>query len=517
MKKYIYYIVLTIFGMLNLAFTSCGSDSDDDGIEGSLSSMLTQYAWKTNAYYDTMEWDEYYSFTEDYVTLFFLSGGEGIGKYDTKEIDTYFGTSNSSEPKAFTYSLVNGSSVMIDGKVYRYKNDQLVAPDGTTFYKTSITSSDRKWLESAKYYLMDDYDRLNIIISSGCEPIGNGEDMGGGNYLYAINLYVGVKGTEHAYSRQISSIEATYTIKGGTFDSKKPKTTLIILADEDCHEATFATVSTKSTATITASFRLWDSKTNRYVDGGTAEYTVGEEHNGGNNGGNGGSAETKTYTVNGVSFKMIGVEGGTFQMGSTTGYGDEEPVHSVTLSSYSIGETEVTQALWKAVMGTNPSNWQGDNLPVEKVSWNDCQAFITKLNQLTGKTFRLPTEAEWEFAAKGGTKSKGYTYSGSNTIGDVAWYRDNSSSKTHPVATKQANELGIYDMSGNVFEWCQDWYLYTFYSSGAQSNPTGPTSGSSRVDRGGSWYGVARGCRSAYRSCYSPDYRSDILGLRLVL
>ena len=218
-----------------------------------------------------------------------------------------------------------------------------------------------------------------------------------------------------------------------------------------------------------------------------------------------------TFTVNGVSFKMVSVEGGTFQMGSTDGDDYEKPVHNVTLSSYSIGETEVTQALWTAVMGTNPSYFKGDNLPVEKVTWNDCQTFITKLNQLTGNSFRLPTEAEWEFAAKGGTKSKGYTYSGSNTIGDVAWYADNSS-RTHPVATKQANELGIYDMSGNVYEWCQDWL--GDYRRSAQSNPTGPTSGSSRVLRGGSWID---GAGTAYRLSSNPDCSFRDLGLRLAL
>ena len=222
-----------------------------------------------------------------------------------------------------------------------------------------------------------------------------------------------------------------------------------------------------------------------------------------------------TYTVNGVSFKMISVDGGTFQMGQSADGNNVTPVHSVTLSSYSIGETEVTQALWKAVMGTNPSNWQGDNLPVEYVTWNECQTFITKLNQLTGKTFRLPTEAEWEFAAKGGTKSKGYTYSGSNTLGDVAWYEMNSSGKTHPVGTKQANELGIYDMSGNVWEWCQDWY--GSYSSTAQSNPTGPTSGSARVLRGGSWNNNASDCRSAFRRCNSPGGFNYYFGFRLAL
>ena len=217
----------------------------------------------------------------------------------------------------------------------------------------------------------------------------------------------------------------------------------------------------------------------------------------------------QTYTVNGVSFKMIPVEGGTFQMGSTTGNSG----HSVTLSNFSIGETEVTQELWRAVMGSNPSSYRGNKLPVEKVSWNDCQTFIMKLNQLTGKTFRLPTEAEWEFAARGGNKSKGYTYSGSNTIGDVAWYTSNSSNTTHAVATKAPNELGIYDMSGNVWELCQDWY--GSYSSGSQTNPTGPTSGSNRVRRGGGWYSIALNCRVAVRDPYPPANTSDNLGLRL--
>ena len=235
---------------------------------------------------------------------------------------------------------------------------------------------------------------------------------------------------------------------------------------------------------------------------------------------------TTTYTVNGVSFKMVSVSGGTFLMGaqktSSSGsnydadaYDDEAPVHDVTLSDYQIGETEVTQALWQAVMGTNPSASRGDNLPVETVSWDDCQEFITKLNQATGKTFRLPTEAEWEFAARGGTKSHGYKYSGSNTIGDVAWYTENSGTKTHEVGTKQANELGLYDMSGNVWEWCQDWYGN--YSSSAQSDPTGPTTGSYRVNRGGSWSGTARGCRVTNRGNGTPTGASNSLGLRLAL
>jgi formylglycine-generating enzyme required for sulfatase activity len=228
--------------------------------------------------------------------------------------------------------------------------------------------------------------------------------------------------------------------------------------------------------------------------------------------------ESKTFTVKGVSFVMVFVEGGTFQMGVTSNdpnRRDEMPVHNVTLSSYHIGQTEVTQALWQAVMGSNPSWNKGDNLPVEKVSWNDCQMFITKLNQLTGQKFRLPTEAEWEYAARGGKLSKGYKYSGSNTLSYVAWYTGNSSYKTHPVATKRPNELGLYDMSGNVWEWCQDWY--GSYSSSTQSNPTGPSSGSDRVLRGGSWDYVAGICRVSNRLDDEPSRTHDNLGFRLAL
>ena len=226
------------------------------------------------------------------------------------------------------------------------------------------------------------------------------------------------------------------------------------------------------------------------------------------------------FTVNGVSFEMVRVEGGTFRMGATSEQKDEawdreKPVHSVTLSGYYIGKTEVTQVLWEAVMGINPSRFKGDYLPVENVSWDDCQEFIRKLNSMTGQNFRLPTEAEWEFACRGGNNSRGYKYSGSNNLGSVAWYDGNSGNKTHPVGTKAPNELGIYDMSGNVWEWCADWY--GDYSSGAQTNPTGPYGGSNRVYRGGSWnYDVGR-CRSSNRDFYYPWIRDIILGLRLAL
>lgn len=228
---------------------------------------------------------------------------------------------------------------------------------------------------------------------------------------------------------------------------------------------------------------------------------------------------SQTFTVNGVKFTMVPVEGGTFTMGATSeqvgdAEVDENPAHQVTLSDYYIGQTEVTQALWEAVMGSNPSDSKGDNLPVERVSWNDCQVFIQKLNQLTGKQFRLPTEAEWEYAARGGRKSRGCKYAGGNDIGLVAWYDDNNSgNRAHTVATKQANELGIYDMNGNVWEWCSDWY--DGYQLSSQSDPQGPSSGSSRVNRGGICYGDARGCRVSDRNYNTPVGRFDVLGLRL--
>ena len=222
----------------------------------------------------------------------------------------------------------------------------------------------------------------------------------------------------------------------------------------------------------------------------------------------------------GISIDMVRVEAGTFTMGATAEmedpYGDEKPTHQVTLTNdYYMGKYEVTQALWKAVMGNDPSWFKCDNLPVDSVSWDDCQEFISKLNRITGKTFRLPTEAEWEYAARGGNKSRGYQYSGSNNLSDVAWCDDNSGDKTHAVGTKQPNELGIYDMSGNVEEWCQDWA--TQYNSSSQVNPTGLNSGSVRMYRGGNFGCSARNCRSSYRYCSSPGYRYSYIGLRLVL
>jgi formylglycine-generating enzyme required for sulfatase activity len=257
-----------------------------------------------------------------------------------------------------------------------------------------------------------------------------------------------------------------------------------------------------------------------------------------------GSGSNVTETANGlcvnikgVLFNMIRVDGGTFKMGRSSflNMSYESPVHDVTLSSYFIGETQVTQKLWKAVMGTTIEQQRdrlgkqlnlrgvGEEYPMYYISWNDCQEFIKKLNQLTGKTFRLPTEAEWEYAARGGNKSRGYKYSGGDNIDAVAWYDGNSWYKdeshpdygTHPVGQKQANELGLHDMSGNVNEWCHD--RYSLYSGGSQTNPVGPSSGSIRVNRGGSWFDDAGSCRVSYRNGYTPANRDNNLGLRLAL
>lgn len=238
--------------------------------------------------------------------------------------------------------------------------------------------------------------------------------------------------------------------------------------------------------------------------------------------------ETIEFDVNGVTFKMVLVEGGTFYMGATSDQGTDnvgaaKPAHRVTLSSsYYICSTETTQALWLEVMGVNPSRFTGsDNLPVEMVSWDDVQVFLSELNVITGKHFRLPTEAEWEYAARGGKNSMSYMYAGSNNVGEVAWYVTNAGTKTHVVASKKPNELGLYDMSGNVWEWCQDWYAS--YSGVVETDPTGPETGTSKVLRSGAWsrpvdMGTAEYCvRVSYRTGENPSTQYRSIGFRFAL
>ncbi len=217
-------------------------------------------------------------------------------------------------------------------------------------------------------------------------------------------------------------------------------------------------------------------------------------------------------------FVMVFVKGGTFEMGSNEGNEDEKPIHTVILSDFYIGATEVTQAQWVAIMGHNPSKWKGDNLPVEEVSWDDIQLFLKKLNLQTGQTYRLPTEAEWEYAARGGSEASqtSYQYAGSNTLGEVAWYGDNSGGTTHPVGQKKPNALGLYDMSGNVWEWCNDYYDSNYYQNSPTKNPQGSLSGHFRILRGGSWSHDSQNCRVARRLWFFPNYWVSRSGFRLV-
>ena len=225
-------------------------------------------------------------------------------------------------------------------------------------------------------------------------------------------------------------------------------------------------------------------------------------------------------TRNVLDIPMVVVAGGTFEMGGIETYGeqcypDEFPKHTVTVDDYYIGQFEVTQELYKFVMGYNPSHFVGDSLPVDNISWVDAKTFIHELNKMTGKQYRLPTEAEWEFAARGGRWSQDLNYSGSDDLNAVGWCDGNSGRRTHAVGTKAPNELDIYDMCGNVYEWCQD--RYAIYKADPQTNPQGPDFGKARVMRGGSWRSEARNCRNTYRS--SEDYEAHILncGLRLAM
>ncbi|MBO4740716.1 MAG: formylglycine-generating enzyme family protein [Bacteroidales bacterium] len=228
-----------------------------------------------------------------------------------------------------------------------------------------------------------------------------------------------------------------------------------------------------------------------------------------------------TITVKEVKFDMVKVKGGTFTMGCKKPkdkdcYENELPAHSVTVDDFAIGKYEVTQDLWVAVMDTNPSKWKHDSLPVEQVSWEKVQIFINKLNRITGRTFRLPTEAEWEYAARGGAKSKNYKYAGCNQdVGSYAWYGPNANSHTHKVGQKKPNELGLYDMSGNVMEWCSDYQ--GAYTKNPQTNPKGPRKGEERILRGGCWSSPTRGCRITDRSNYNPQKGYSYYGFRLVL
>ena len=225
----------------------------------------------------------------------------------------------------------------------------------------------------------------------------------------------------------------------------------------------------------------------------------------------------------GMTLEMVHVEGGQFIMGDEIGdlWNACRPRHEVKIQAFYIGRFPVTQVQWVAIMGQNPSRFNGSNRPVESVSWHDAQEFITRLNELTGEHFRLPTEAEWEYAARGGVLTEHYPYAGSDKLGEVAWYAENTYGETKPVGLKFPNELGLYDMSGNVWEWCQDWYDEGYYeyckTRGLVENPRGPDTGVARVLRGGSYFSDPINCRCADRSTAPPGSRGDDIGFRLVV
>jgi formylglycine-generating enzyme required for sulfatase activity len=276
----------------------------------------------------------------------------------------------------------------------------------------------------------------------------------------------------------------------------------------------------------------------RYGDGKEESRTVSL-------GGKGETAAGFTYRPAAMPAGFVRVEGGTFQMGSTSGDSDEKPVHTVTVSGFYMSKYEVTQKEWREVMGTSVSqqrdmrdkSWSlygvGDTYPMYYVNWYEAVEYCNKRSVREGLTpayrgsgdsivcdfrangYRLPTEAEWEYAAKGGNQGGlTYEYSGSNSVDAVGWYSGNSGGSTHAAGTKQPNSLGLYDMSGNVWEWCWDWY--GSYSGGSQTDPRGPASGSNRVLRGGSWYDYAWYLRSANRNYYGPSLRYNFNGFRLV-
>lgn len=281
-------------------------------------------------------------------------------------------------------------------------------------------------------------------------------------------------------------------------------------------EGNFFIDAKSPTVTITVLYVGWQSKQVELTAGHKEQITLIE------------NKKKESETVNsmsipvkdGINIEMIKVEAGTFMMGATKEvkepYKIELPAHEVLLTEdYYIGKYEVTQALWNVVMDSKYSTNDGDLLPKNYVSWNDCQEFIEKLNKITGLKFRLPTEAEWEYAARGGKKSKRYLYSGSNNVLDVAWYDGNSSNKRHPVGTKQANELGIFDMGGNVSEWCQD--LWGQYQNDSQINPLGSSAGTKHVLRGGNYFFDIRICYLSYRMFAESNYKDASVGFRLAL
>ncbi|MBQ0057212.1 MAG: SUMF1/EgtB/PvdO family nonheme iron enzyme [Bacteroidales bacterium] len=556
---------LVIALLLLLTSFGCRDDRDDSAMENT-AALLSGTKWTTELVNDEMIIEEDYV-DVDYSTtdIYFIDDSRFVEVTSYKYVSSTLGQGDGTYETGGMYS-VSGNQITLKHNtkkstltdVWTYQKGKL-KNNVYTFDKVGkIAPSEKSWAEDLWLQFAPDSIRLDFIFKYGLNNwLEPSYDKNYKLYNFVPILVFMVDKSEKMFERDISAIEAVISIDNG-YTNISTKTTRRAFKvgcpkNEDAKiSATPVIYLTKGVATLTLELAYYDFKKDKRIVLRTKEYKVnnlegiisddsGNEGDGDSNGndnqsGNNGDSEnndaidsenkdTKSFTVGGVTFQMKLVEGGTFQMGSTRGNNNEKPVHTVTISNdYYMGETEVTQALWKAVTGYSPtssgSSWfsyygVGDEYPAYYISYEDVQSFITKLNSLTGQTFRMPTEAEWEFAARGGNKSKGYEFSGSNSISDVAWYTDNSGSKTHPVKTKTANELGLYDMSGNVWEWCSDWY--GSYSSNAQTDPTGPTTGLDRVIRGGGWFGSATYCRCGGRISSSRYSRSDHIGFRLAL
>lgn len=392
------------------------------------------------------------------------------------------------------------------------------------------------------------FQMLSYTVSTSSNPTNGGVTSGGGNYQHGQQCTVtatanaGFSFTNWTENGNVVSSDASYsfsvTSNRTLVANFAPQTYIITVSANPSNGGGVSgggTYSYGQSCTVTATaasgfnFVNWTENGNEVSSNESYVFNVDGNRNLLAN--FMATSSEQMFMVNGVSFTMKRVEGGAFLMGAQStdpneqnydseASNNESPVHSVTLTTFYMGETEVTQELWQAVVGNNPSFFSGMTHPVEQVCWNDIvNNFIPTLNALTGYNFRLPTEAEWEYAARGGNQGHGYKYAGSNNISDVAWFSGNSGSngnaQTHIVKTKMPNELGLYDMSGNVEEWCLDWMEE--YNSGSQTNPQGPSNGTSRVYRGGCSYSPAWNCRVSCRAGSAPSHNWAFRGFRLVL
>lgn len=388
-------------------------------------------------------------------------------------------------------------------------------------YNSTFTLSDEENRQLTPS-LVPDFAEVSLVTDNGAEIYINGDLKGkgswngrlaSGSYIFEsrkaghIPYKMSHDITRHDQSKTIR-IQAPTPIYGSLVISSSPSGAKISINGQSVGQTPkYIANQVIGQYTVTAEMDDYETQTQmiEVTEGAEASLTFTME-------------KKKDYIlkVKGVEYPMVFVEGGSFMMGSDDSDADaDERIHTVTLTDYCIGKYEVTQELWEAVMDNNPSYNIGPRKPVENVSWNDIQYFIEHLNELTGKKFRLPSEAQWEFAARGGKKSKGYKYSGENTLRMVSWYAENSLNNSHDVGTKLPNELGICDMSGNVCELCSDYYGDYIFTS--KSDPEGPVSGTYRVCRGGSWYHTAGTCRVSDRNNRAPGFEGNNLGFRLCL